>query len=779
MAKKGVIIINNSKQYPFDDISKIQISDLKKFVKNAFGLKLVDINDIDLFDRNLQKKIYSYSDLEKIKEENAKYNLIVIRIQYKPRGQQSLLKTQIISNDQIRKIYNEKNMNANINDNNSNMRNSNKYKNNIRINNNFSNNASNTSNKRVNINITHNKNINNNISSTSNNNINTNINNTSNKNINRNISNPDNKNIDTNINNSSNKSINTNKTNTNIQNSNAYMSQTSNSSINNNLSSSNNNINDSNNRININKGINKFINKNSNKIDNESNKSLNKESNKDKNNTSNISNNSSNINITDSSKENSNTNSTKKMKKKLDINLRSKPVKILEKNKISMKNIAGDINDEQKTKEELEKYKKEREEEIEKLEKELSELKKINENIIKEGENYKDEDDDIILDDKMIESIKKEIINEVKTKIEDEFKNKIDNKIIELNEENIKEYEKYIENEFKKIKKENVEKIDKEVEGINLKIKEIKTKFNERKNNYNNLKNIDNNIDNNNNIYGNNNNRIERNRAFKREKGSNNNNINIISNKISNPNNNNINNNNFEDDQENIEDEDFKINLPKSKQIYFNKQNANPDLKKTVHNESKLSDHLKKDEAKKVNDNLRKTQYNNEPPVQRKKSQEINLLNLLTIIFFKDPQMTQINTKNIDQRYLEMIQNAYFKHIKEPKNIVYMYVNSFIKTNLLKLFKKNIPKGDLEIVKNKISVVLQCIDMNKDYYSAYYYPELKKDKKVNRQSSVEAAIRFRKEFNISEKEINENVLIDTLEENDNDIFQTFQQFYGK
>ena len=197
MAKKGVIIINNSKQYPFDDISKIQISDLKKFVKKEFGLKLVDINDIDLFDRNLQKKIYSYSDLEKIKEENAKYNLIVIRIQYKPRGKPSLLKTQIISNDQIRKIYNEKNMNANINDNNSNMRNSNKYKNNIRINNNFSNNASNTSNKRVNINITHNKNINNNISSTSNNNINTNINNTSNKNINRNISNPDNKNIDT------------------------------------------------------------------------------------------------------------------------------------------------------------------------------------------------------------------------------------------------------------------------------------------------------------------------------------------------------------------------------------------------------------------------------------------------------------------------------------------------------------------------------------------------------------------------------------------------------
>jgi len=53
------------------------------------------------------------------------------------------------------------------------------------------------------------------------------------------------------------------------------------------------------------------------------------------------------------------------------------------------------------------------------------------------------------------------------------------------------------------------------------------------------------------------------------------------------------------------------------------------------------------------------------------------------------------------------------------------------------------------------------------------------DKTKNRQSSVKAAERFRKEFNVSEKEINQDVLVDALYENNNDIYQTFGLIYGK
>ena len=68
--------------------------------------------------------------------------------------------------------------------------------------------------------------------------------------------------------------------------------------------------------------------------------------------------------------------------------------------------------------------------------------------------------------------------------------------------------------------------------------------------------------------------------------------------------------------------------------------------------------------------------------------------------------------------------------------------------------------------------------MNKDYYAAYYYPELNKAKKVNRQSSVEAAARFRKEFQISEADINQEALVNKLMENNNDIYSTFGQMFG-
>ena len=66
--------------------------------------------------------------------------------------------------------------------------------------------------------------------------------------------------------------------------------------------------------------------------------------------------------------------------------------------------------------------------------------------------------------------------------------------------------------------------------------------------------------------------------------------------------------------------------------------------------------------------------------------------------------------------------------------------------------------------------------MDGNYYSSYYFPQLKKEIK-NRQKSVEAAERFRKEFNIGKDVINDEDIIKKLDENENDINKTFVRMY--
>ena len=52
-----------------------------------------------------------------------------------------------------------------------------------------------------------------------------------------------------------------------------------------------------------------------------------------------------------------------------------------------------------------------------------------------------------------------------------------------------------------------------------------------------------------------------------------------------------------------------------------------------------------------------------------------------------------------------------------------------------------------------------------------------KNIKYDRKKSVEAAKKFRAEFNISEEVYSDEALIRRLEENDLDIHKTFQYFY--
>ena len=118
--------------------------------------------------------------------------------------------------------------------------------------------------------------------------------------------------------------------------------------------------------------------------------------------------------------------------------------------------------------------------------------------------------------------------------------------------------------------------------------------------------------------------------------------------------------------------------------------------------------------------------------------------------------------KEIQKNYLNQIQKEYLK--KDIYSVARHALNNHMIMDIIK--SNRYTKNELETVKTKISLILQCIDMNKDYYSAYYYPQMEKGIR-NYHSSVEAARRFRKEFNVGEKELNENMLIKYLDENIN------------
>ena len=463
---------------------------------------------------------------------------------------------------------------------------------------------------------------------------------------------------------------------------------------------------------------------------------------------------------------------------------------------IFQKAVSQQVIQEGKINEELKQYKKKQEEDIKSLENELNQLKRKNEEI----QNKNDNINNIVLNNNMIETLKTDIINKINLKIDGKFEEiiKVLDNIKEKEEININKYKKYVDIRVEEMKNNINNDINKKIEQINNKFGEFENKFNDLNAKFKEKEDllVQNRVQNQRTVLRDKNTQLKKD---SKNLGSSNNikkiDINAENdkkvNRFINMNSKDYNkkkSNNIINDQENISDED-EVNSNNSNQNIkdmniFNKQKQNADKIKInnmdeVKNSSYFNN-ISKEKPKQVQNQKipEQNKYNN--PIQKKKSLDINLLSLLNNIFFKNVQQTEINTNKINEHHLETIKKAYFKHINDEQNYVYDYINNFIKLNVLKLFKKNnIPKEDLEIVKYNIASLLGCIGMNKDFYSPYYFPELKKGLKGNRQASVEAAVRFRKEYNISKDEINEDVLIDTLYENDNDMNQTFQIIFGK
>ena len=147
-------------------------------------------------------------------------------------------------------------------------------------------------------------------------------------------------------------------------------------------------------------------------------------------------------------------------------------------------------------------------------------------------------------------------------------------------------------------------------------------------------------------------------------------------------------------------------------------------------------------------------------------------------IFFIDYQQKFIKEQKINEYQKEELKKGIFNDKKNGRNILNNYYMNYIEENILPLFKKNISSSKLEIIKYNISIILECLGMDKNYYNEYFNQQEAKQPKFSRQQSREAVIKFRKEFNISQKDYTDEALENKLIENNLDINKTFGKLFG-
>ena len=381
-----------------------------------------------------------------------------------------------------------------------------------------------------------------------------------------------------------------------------------------------------------------------------------------------------------------------------------------------------------KIKEELINYKQKQEKDVELLEKELNQLKEEN------AKNEKlDVNDNIIIDENLQNKLKEEIISQIRQKIDEEFqkkKSEIDDKLKEMNKDNkilIDNNFKDLINSLKKndinqnIKEDNIEQ-KKKTEHHNKKLF-VKINKNEKHSNK------------------------ENNIRTKNNKDEENENDNSF---LKNKNNIKSNNSNFGD-------------------INKNKEGPYKIIQNEDNNMNNMN-HLN-------NSNLK----NQTHVIQRKKTID-NLFELFNGIFFKNEYQTSINGDKISENTKKNLKSKYIKYKKEFKEKdLTAYFDVFVRRNVLKIFERsNNPQTLVDNLKYNIETILSCFELDKYLYKIYYYPQ-NINKQIDhreRKKSTEAAIKFRKVFNVDESIINENELIRKLGNYDNDIYKVFQVIYG-
>jgi len=226
-------------------------------------------------------------------------------------------------------------------------------------------------------------------------------------------------------------------------------------------------------------------------------------------------------------------------------------------------------------------------------------------------------------------------------------------------------------------------------------------------------------------------------------------------------------NKNIETQKENVDDShnepDIKINDSKTnKQNNFNESNNIRPIERKVGENNNI--------------NILKS-LNPKTEIPKKKPKKI--YSSMNKVFFNDFQQKYIKFEKINDFELDQVKKEIEKEFNEGKFVLKNYCQSFIEENVLPFFKKNkLNNNQFETLKYNIEKILECCGLSIEIYKDDIYPQRIKKIKVDRQQSIEALRKFRKEFGITEKEFNDEGIIKRLEENGLDINKTFQKIFG-
>ena len=281
-----------------------------------------------------------------------------------------------------------------------------------------------------------------------------------------------------------------------------------------------------------------------------------------------------------------------------------------------------------------------------------------------------------------------------------------------------------------------------------------------------------------------------------------NNNIEIKQNqKENNSDNNNKINNDEENDSDENKDESIEQNVKKKKKLHIHRhkrQNninhySNEDKKET--NKTGLLDNKKKNptiikhhNVPNVNENYDNNNINsnndNKLNAMNPKTQIIKkpkkFYQSVNKVFFNDYQQKFVKIEKISDYEKDLLEKEIVKEYREGnQHNLKDYCLNFIEENVLRLFRnKKLSNQDKEAIKYNIETILKICGEDKNKYYEYYNPNVRNKHEVDRAKSREALRNFRKEFGISEKEYNDEGIINRLEENGLDIYKTFQKIFG-
>ena len=153
----------------------------------------------------------------------------------------------------------------------------------------------------------------------------------------------------------------------------------------------------------------------------------------------------------------------------------------------------------------------------------------------------------------------------------------------------------------------------------------------------------------------------------------------------------------------------------------------------------------------------------------------------INFIFFHDYQQKYIKDQKINELKKDELKQQIFNDKIKGSNILKDYYMNYIETIILPLFKKknNIITSKLEGIKYNISVILECLGMDINYYNNYYSSiETKKENDTNKSLSQEATLRFREEYQLSKEDYKDEALEKKLIENGLDPKKTFAKMFG-